>query len=459
MSLLTLPRLTPVAARGLAAAAANGCGQPTPAQRGRLARRVADAVRRGSLRPREAIRALQGGDAGMAALLHRAVRLPQRPFLPAAALPLQAFDHAPGEHVRAPLADLMRVLASDGDLTPQDCRAIAAASGTFGNLVRRVNNAWNRRCARLTAPIKALLPEGTPLHSSYLVMPGALLAVLQPGVYTHLPYETCREADQPPDAHVVATGVLIVQSPVSYADPEGRAALHAAWDAVCSAVRSPFMESAENGLGMLVGYAEELLRDAALGCDWNGDEPVLTEELLVELGHEIGIDGEDPDMRDGLRSFLCYTRATAKAPRWKMQSPALLAWLESNTNTPLGQSVRTLLSLAKYAKRGPRIDRQSVAYEYSDEGLLPVCLLPTDTGLDGYFQYVIDQNFQNCAEAEVSVIRDPSTQASLGDVLDRLVIDAALVAAAASVLAPPPSEGDDATDMQVASDFGDDDEL
>jgi len=336
----------------------------------------------------------------------------------------------------------MRVLASDGDLTPEDCRAIAAASGTFGNLVRRVNNAWNRRCARLTAPIKALLPEGTSLHSSYVVMPGALLAVLQPGVYTQLPYETCREADQPPDAHAFASGGLIVQSPVSYADPEGCAALHAAWDALSDAVSSPLMESAENGLGLLIGYADELLRDAALGCEWIGGQPVLTEDMLTELGHEIGIDADDPDMRDGLRKFLCYTRATATAPRWKAHSLAMRSWLQNAANSRLGQSVRTILTLAKYAKRVTRLDPKSIAHEYSDEGLLPVCLLPTDTGLNGYFDYVIDQNYQNSSEAEVTVIRNRSTLASLGDVLDRLVIDAALVAAAASVLSAVAAHND-----------------
>lgn len=458
MSLLTLPRFSATAAQSLALTAALACLQPTPAQRGRVALQAIRAVKRGTLAASEALRAARDGDAGLAALLGRHANTPQRPELRPESFALQAFDRAPGRHVRQPLADLMRVLAQDGDLTTEDSHAIAGPAGTFGTLVRRVNAAWNRRCDRLTAPVRALLPADVPLRSSYLVMPGALMAVLQPGIYTHQPYESIREADEPPDAQVFATGQLVVTEPASHKEPEARAALAAAWNALSAAIDSPFMESAQNGLATLVGYADELLSDAALGVEWQDDEPLISDRQLQELADEIGLDASSPDRLMEMRDYLRYAKATAKAPRWKPRSVAMRSWLSSNDGTPVGQAVTVLRKLTALAARGPHPDRDAITREYSDEGLLPVCVLPIDTGLDGYFEFVIDQNFQNCGEAEVQIILDKGKGASLGDLLDRLVLDAAIVAAAASVVAHATPRPDPEPEEELSLDFGDDDD-
>jgi hypothetical protein len=446
------------AARSLHPVAAQACLQPSPAQRGRVALQAIQALREGRLSARELTHALGQGDGGIAAMLHRRGTVWQRPVLSPETICLKAFEQAPGEHVREPLAELMRVLAADGDLTADDCRAITDPAGTFGILVRRINNAWNRRCERLTAPIRALLPPDVHLHPSYLVMPGALLAALQPGVFTHPPYDSRRNGDEPPDVQVCATGRLIVPDPSSHEDPEARAALHAAWNALAQAIDSPFMESADNGLSSLVGYADELLNDAALGCEWNGDDAVISDGVLQELSDEIGIDGSDPEMRDGMRAFLRFSRKAAKAPRLAHRSAAMRAWCAKSSESPIGRTVTILLALAKLATRGPRVNREAVQRDYSDEGLLPVCLLPQGTGLDGYFDYCIDQNFQHCGEAEVALTRSEDSGVPLGQLMDRTILDAALVAAAASVVAAHQEANQPRGDDEPLSDFGDDDD-
>lgn len=439
MSVLqTLPRLAPHGAQARPTIAS--LLGPSPAARAIGAERLVRALREGRVSPSDVQRATQEGDAGVAALLRGLARLPARPRATPESFDLRALSQPPAPELREALARLVRRLGASGDLLPPECRALASGRLAYLGVMTTLNRAWNRRCHRLVAPLMravapALAPAALP-SSAFFVMPGALFEAIRrsPGSATGSRFD---DADDIPEVFVEASGTMVAESPVSVQDSDDHAALCAAWDGLCAVMTFPFMSTSMEAISILVGYADELLSDAALRCEWSGDQPLIDDATLEELGEEIGFGTETPDDLDQLRSYLRFSRAETLRRRWTVASRPMRAWRKARSGTPIAAKVEALIALAKVLRRAPSIDRDRVVTDYSDEGVLPLNLMPQGTGLDSYFRYIVDQEWQQGACAHVAINCLPEATASEVDaLLDRCVLEAAAASAASAVLDP-----------------------
>jgi len=401
--------------------------RPSRVQRSRVVESATDAVRRGALNAVEVMHALQSGDAGIAALIRARARLPQMPDLSETSINLTQFAQPPSQKQRATISELTRVLAEDGDFTPVDCFAVSAKNGTWSFLIRRLNAAWARRCERLTAPIKAILPEGTDTAASFHVMPGALVAAM-------FPYDYSPSKDSVEYVRLYGTGQIVVKAMVSYADATGVAALNAAWDAVCEAVVLPIIDKSASGIEGILGYLDELITDISLQCSWDGDEPIITQEMIDHLSEEAGLDPDDPDTYSGFAQYCRHSRLKAKRIVWDARSPEMRAWLQSNGHTDVGRVSKGLLALAEYANARTPLIKDGLEFDYSDEGYCCAFLQPLGTGLDDFFEGQMSCQLSEIQEGEIGIGRKGSKGPALRDVLDRAVVDAALVSAAISLI-------------------------
>lgn len=431
MILQTLPRFAPHVACGLARVAAAGCLAPTAHLRGRAALQAVEALRTGRLRPATVQRALAAGDAGMARLFMRRHRLPPRARIARGAIALQGHDRRLSPNVRDGLADLIRVFAADGDLSLQDCRDIAGNDGCNSLLLRRLASAWARRCDRVSAPVRACLPTDSSGRGAFFVMPMALLVALGSDYYARIYDEA--EVDGRPLACVgVNSDRDVVTSRWNHVGD--RVAVRAAWNAVLGTLQAPLMESADAGLSTLIGYPEELLRDMALTCRWDGDQPRIDDAMIEELGEEIGLDATQARDREGVVDYLRFVRENDRAQHWTIRHADFQAWRRERLDTPAATVVERLLALHDLARAFRKRSTPAVTWDFSEEGLMPVCLRPVGIGIDGYVDQVLQDTWGHQSDGEAVAYCDAGGPAAMGRALDRIVFDAALASAAARIV-------------------------
>lgn len=426
MSLHTLPRLSETATAGWKAGLDAARLQPTPAERSHARHLLRRAVAAGTVSPRDLAAAVQQGDEGIAHLMQR-----HAPALPLPAMGAQgvigsAPYSVPPVSLLPGLKGLLRELAASGDFTEADARAVAQDT-TCLTLAQRLTAAWNRRMARLVAPIRALVPEA-PVPSSFLVIPTVLRHLLSG-------YHEAEDEGEVGVGMLVETdGDMAVAQPTVCVDPDARAVLVAAWAALATAMRVPLLSDMEDSVSILFGYADELLGDLALSVRWEGDTPQVTPAEWAVVADEIGMDAEDPDDVASMADYLRFCRRRNHAATVSLDDPSVMAWREAHAGTPAGRVIDTLLALREIALRAPTVPAEVTREEFSEEGYTCLFLLPIDSGVGWRLEDNVNQLWQECGSAHREDFLTKGAEHHLSAMMDRWVIDAALATAAGALM-------------------------
>lgn len=435
MTLQSLPWVSASVVHDARLAAAMVRGGPTPEERTRAARALAARVRTGQITPKQVTRAVAGGDLGVAQLLSQLACQVPRPRLAPDALALPGAEPHLSRAVREALAELTRTLATDGDLNHRALATISAPGVSLTTVIHTLLKAWANRCARIDAPIRAVLPRGEIRHLRHFgVLPGVLfhLLVIASGRYTG-----ARDADDEepiPDVVVTAADEMILRAPLPSTDREAQAAQVAVWNAVAGAVFLPLMECASAVLEVRTGYYLEMLRDAALASADANTAAEVSEDVFTALDDQIGIDVSSDEMRQNIFTFFQFLRAEHEGPHWKAQHPACRRWLANPRNARAATAFKRALALAKLARRAPALNDDDYDLSEESDALPPMAyLLPRDIGLEGYFAEILNEEAMQVGISDLLIRRKPSSQVSLGALLDRAITDAAITNAVTGV--------------------------
>lgn len=429
--LLTLPRFEASVAEGLARIVAMATLAPSHSQRGQRAAELMKAMTAGWLAPKTVLDALRAGDCGVAQLA--ADRVPRVPRLPSSLLPGDISAIVVSSSARDALLELIESLGESGDLSQSACRALARATLPSRHAIGTICGAWVNRTRRVSAPILETLPPGLKLEPTHYVLPGALWAALYPS--EKVTYHGDLILDQVPKVQVQACGTLVVSCPTSLTDGAEHDAVCAAWDRVVAQLQWPMLESSQRALQTLCGYPAECLIDASHQCLWKDGLPRVSFNEAQDIGSEAGFEVEDQSDYESVLKCLKYfhdTGARLRAARPRKRKRTTL----STQRSRFAWLIEGLSTLASIAARGRTLPSKDLIEQYGDDGgLFPACMQPTGTGMDSFFDYVCEQTYQSCGPDELTIWLAESSKLRIGTLLDRVVWDASIAAAAVSLVA------------------------
>lgn len=429
--LLTLPRFQGQIAEGMAVTVATATLAPSHAQRGRKAAELLKALSSGRITPNKVLEALSAGDCGIAQLA--ADRLPRVPRLTSSLLPSHVSSILVSNEARDSLVELVESLGESGDLTQSACRALSRAPAPSRHAIGILCRAWVSRTRRVTAPILESLAPDLKLEQTHYVLPGALWATLFPS--DKVTYHGDTPVDGLPQVRVQACGTLVVPCPTNLNDGAEHDAVCAAWDRVVAKLQWPMLENSQHALQTLCGYSAESLIDASLQCPWKDGVPQVSFEDAQDIGSDAGFEVEDQVDYENVLKCLKYFRAVgagSRAARAKRLKP-MAALVQPSRFSGL---VKSLNELATVAEQMRKVPSKRLAEQFGDDGgLFPACMQPNGTGMDQFFDYVCEQSYQSCGPDELTIWRAKESNLRLGTVLDRVVWDAAIAAAAVSLVA------------------------